>query len=321
MIFSVAIPAYKPQFLKEAVESVLAQSYRDWELVIVDDCSPHNLEGIVSPYLADSRIKFCRNDKNFGAWDVVDNWNRCLEYCTGDYVICMGDDDRLLPCCLEDLALLIQAHPHLGVYHISAEIIDENGGLKEVLPARPERESSLELICNRWQGREQYIGDFCFDLRLLRKNGGFFKLPLAWGSDDVSSYIAAKGVSEGYVDGVANTSRPGFQYRKSSMTISESGNLEDKLKIMLRVGDWFSEELSSRSTGPENGNWSLEGARAFCRRHFKDVSRDYVKKDTGRIPSRLNYWLNHKDECRLSAADICYQFAKGLAQRLLGKLS
>ena len=66
MKFSVAIPAYKPQFLKEAIESVQAQSFTDWELIIVDDCSPADLRSIVAPFLLDSRISYYRNEKNFG---------------------------------------------------------------------------------------------------------------------------------------------------------------------------------------------------------------------------------------------------------------
>ena len=90
MKFSITIPAYKARFLDEAIKSVIAQTYQDWQLVIVDDCSPEDLKGIVEPYLADSRVKYYRNEKNCGAVDVVDNWNICLSHCTGDYVICMG---------------------------------------------------------------------------------------------------------------------------------------------------------------------------------------------------------------------------------------
>ena len=100
MKISVTIPAYKGKFLEEAIISVINQSWQEWELIIVDDCSPEDLASIVKPYLSDRRIRYYRNEKNCGVYDVVDNWNICLGYCTGDYVLCMGDDDRLLPCCM-----------------------------------------------------------------------------------------------------------------------------------------------------------------------------------------------------------------------------
>lgn len=50
MKITIAIPAYKANFLKEAIESVVQQSYNDWELVIVNDHSPHDLTSIVEPF-------------------------------------------------------------------------------------------------------------------------------------------------------------------------------------------------------------------------------------------------------------------------------
>lgn len=105
MLFSVLIPAYKGQYLEEAIASVVAQTYSDWELVIVNDASPEDLTSIVNRF-DDSRIRYYENKQNCGAENVVDNWNICLSYAQGDYVICMGDDDRLLPNCLQEYATL-----------------------------------------------------------------------------------------------------------------------------------------------------------------------------------------------------------------------
>ena len=133
MTFSVTIPTYKARFLDEAIKSVISQTYQDWQLIIVDDCSPEDLKGIMEPFLNDERISYYRNEKNCGAVYVVDNWNICLSHCIGDYVICIGDDDRLLPSCLEDLSKMIDKYPDLNVYHLQTEIIDENGQVIERL--------------------------------------------------------------------------------------------------------------------------------------------------------------------------------------------
>ena len=101
MKFSIIVPAYKPQFLAECIESILAQTYSDWELIIVNDASPYDLDSIVKNY-EDRRIRYYINEKNFGAVAMVNNWNHCLEYVTGEYVINMGDDDKLTPACLEN---------------------------------------------------------------------------------------------------------------------------------------------------------------------------------------------------------------------------
>ena len=111
-LFTIAIPAYKSKFLREAIKSCLSQTYSNFELLIVDDASPEGLKSVVDSY-CDGRIRFYRNEKNCGAVDVVDNWNICLSYTNGDYVICMGDDDILLPNCLEEYAQLLEKYPSL----------------------------------------------------------------------------------------------------------------------------------------------------------------------------------------------------------------
>ena len=101
MKFSILIPAYKLAFFKECLDSILVQTYKNFEIVIVNDSSPEDLESVVLKY-SDSRIKYFKNEKNCGVINVVDNWNICLSHATGDYVICIGDDDKLLPNCLEE---------------------------------------------------------------------------------------------------------------------------------------------------------------------------------------------------------------------------
>lgn len=229
MKFSITIPAYKSKFLYDAISSILYQTYNDWELIIVDDCSPENLYDITAPFLRDSRVRYYRNEQNCGAINVVDNWNKCLSYCTGDYVICMGDDDLLLPCCLETYKDLIEKYPDLYVYHSRAEIIDECGKLMTLQEPRPEWESVVSLIWNRWSSRHlQFIGDFCYSVTYLKSVGGYYKLPLAWGSDDITAILASR------ERGIANTQVIGFQYRQNSQTITSSkGN--SKLKILTRL--------------------------------------------------------------------------------------
>lgn len=238
MKFSILIPAYKRRFLAEAIESILAQTYKYFELIIVNDHSPEDLLGIVSSF-HDKRIYYYENEKNCGAINVVDNWNICLGYATGDYVICMGDDDKLSHDCLQNYHNLISKYPHLGVYHTRTFIINENSDIVDIQEPRPIYENIYSMIYNRLCGRMQYIGDFLFDTKLLRDNGGFYKLPLAWGSDDISAYIAAKNL------GIANMQECGFQYRMNSLTISNDGNIKDKLLAIIQEERWYHELINN----------------------------------------------------------------------------
>lgn len=231
--FSILIPAYKTVFLDEAILSVKNQDYSNWELVIVDDDSPFDVFSIVNKY-KDSRIRYFRNDKNCGAINVVDNWNICLGYSTGEYVICMGDDDRLLSCCLSEYSKLIKEYPNLNVYHAWTQIIDEKGNVTKVLEPSPKWESFYSLTYYRWTNRRQFIGDFCYRKDYLSRNNGYYKLPLAWMSDDITAARAALD------NGIANTSVPCFEYRISSVTISNSTNMtEVKLNSSITGHQWY----------------------------------------------------------------------------------
>lgn len=237
--FSLTIPAYKSAFLHEAIDSCLSQTYADFELIIVDDASPEDIKGIVDRF-DDQRIRYYRNEKNCGAIDVVDNWNICLSYARGEYIICMGDDDRLLPCCLEEYARLIEEYPEIGLLHGWTEIIDEHSQITELSAPRPLWESAYSVAWNRWENRHhQYIGDWCFETEWLRQQGGFYKSPLAWSSDDITAIIGAS------KNGVVNSQQPCFQYRNHDSTITTNGgNSSIKMDAVRMEREWFEKFLA-----------------------------------------------------------------------------
>ncbi len=234
--FSVTVPAYKAQYLAECIDSILAQTYKNFEVIIANDASPHDLDSIIAKY-DDPRIRYYKNKVGFGAEKVVGNWNKCLEYSTGDYIICMGDDDMLLPNCLDEYSKLIGKYPDLDVYHGWTEIINENSEIVDINEPRPLFESVYSLMYYRMKGRQQYIGDFLYRRAILRERGGFFFLPMAWGSDDITCYMAAQD------KGIANTQVPVFLYRKSMLTLSASGNMEAQMEGVNQMIDWMSQFL------------------------------------------------------------------------------
>ena len=286
MRFSVTIPAYKSQFLQEAIESVVSQTYSDWELIIVDDFSPENLHNVAEPFLNNKRISYYRNEKNFGAMDVVDNWNICLSHCTGEYVICIGDDDRLLPSCLEDLSKMIDKYPDLNVYHLQTEIIDENGQVIERLEERPEREDALSLMTKRWEGRKQFIGDFCYSRQHLVTCGGYYFIPYAWGSDDITLFRAALPL------GIANVSRTGFQYRENQYSISLSHNDAEKVPAVLMQKEWHEKQLAkllSQGIYPEK---DINNALSAMNHLMEKLIVHHIKRDLKQGGfTRYWYWL------------------------------
>lgn len=101
-IVSVCIPTYNgSQFLKECIESILAQTFSNFELLIIDDRSSDNTIDLAEEYATrDSRIKVTINTQNLG---LVGNWNRCLEIARGEWIKFVFQDDLLAPECLEKM--------------------------------------------------------------------------------------------------------------------------------------------------------------------------------------------------------------------------
>lgn len=301
-LFTIAIPAYKSKFLGEAIESCLSQTYGNFEVVIVDDASPEDLKSVVDGY-HDDRIRFYRNEKNCGAVDVVDNWNICLSYASGDYVICMGDDDRLLPNCLEEYAQLIEKYPGIGLLHGWTEIINEHSEVTALTTHRCEYESVMSLVWHRSHAYElQFIGDFCFNTEWLRSQGGFYKLPLAWGSDDISAYIGAM------KNGVANTQKVVFQYRRNSLTISSTGNVNEKMNAIMKEFEWKQQFLTTPCKDYHDELYRKELISDLQRRKGKKqgltLSCDLKKKRF----RRLLHWYCNRKKYDLTFQILVYAF-------------
>ena len=90
-LVSIIMPSYNTgRFIKETIESVLAQSYPTWELIIVDDCSTDDTDDVVRQYLADKRIRYIKNDTNSGA---AVSRNRALREAKGKWIAFLDSDD------------------------------------------------------------------------------------------------------------------------------------------------------------------------------------------------------------------------------------
>lgn len=299
--FSVTIPAYKPNFLGECIESILKQTYENFELIIVDDCSPYDIKSVVEKF-SDYRIRYYRNRNNCGAIGVVDNWNICLSYAKGDYVICMGDDDKLLPNCLAEYAKLIEKYQGIGLLHGWTEIIDEDTNVISLTTHRCEYESAMSLAWHRFHAYElQFIGDFCFNTEWLRSQGGFYKLPLAWGSDDISAIIGAM------KNGVANTQVPVFQYRRNRYTISSTGNTMIKIEAIIAENEWYGDFLKSYK-GDRNDSLYASEMKDSLNRIFQKKMGLTISYQLRNNRLKLLFWIKNKPKYHLNKQTLIYAF-------------
>ncbi|MGN0292236.1 MAG: glycosyltransferase [Lachnospiraceae bacterium] len=123
-LVSVCIPAYNnAEYIKDTVMSVLEQTYRNIELIVVDDHSTDNTIEVLES-IEDDRLKIYKNEKNLG---MVGNWNRCLELATGEYVKLICADDMIAKNAIEKEALAMRKHPKVNLVESDTNLVDIYG--------------------------------------------------------------------------------------------------------------------------------------------------------------------------------------------------
>ncbi|NEO70954.1 glycosyltransferase family 2 protein [Moorena sp. SIO3H5] len=123
-LVSVIIPTYnRLSYLKQAVESVLQQTYKNLEIIVSDDCSPENPQAMIESF-QDDRIQFRRNSNNLGNGPNVAG---AFKQAQGKYVASLNDDDLWNPDFLEKLVPPLEANPNVVVAFCDHYIIDADG--------------------------------------------------------------------------------------------------------------------------------------------------------------------------------------------------
>ena len=123
-LVSVVLPVYnRPQYLGKAIDSVLNQTYRKWELIIADDASDTETRELYRKYSSIPQIKVHSNSKNLG---LFPNLNQAIERCQGVYVVLLCSDDFLLPGCLEASLKSSQEYPTAGLILSPVDVVDCN---------------------------------------------------------------------------------------------------------------------------------------------------------------------------------------------------
>ena len=128
---TVAMPVYNGEgYVHLAIQSVLDQTYSDFELLIVDNCSTDGTLEVIKAF-SDPRIRLHVNSSNLG---MVGNWNRSVELATGEYIKFLSHDDLLDTTCLEEQIAGFMRHKqeNIGIVTCKKKIINKDG--KKVMP-------------------------------------------------------------------------------------------------------------------------------------------------------------------------------------------
>lgn len=120
-LVSIITPTYNcGRFIEETIRSVQAQTYSNWEMIIVDDCSTDNTTDNVAKYIAeDKRIKYIRNEANMGA---AETRNKALRAASGRWIAFLDSDDIWLPEKLQRQVEFMESNGYAFSYHEYDEI-------------------------------------------------------------------------------------------------------------------------------------------------------------------------------------------------------
>lgn len=233
MKYSFILPAYKAKYFHQAISSILNQTYTDFELVIVNDASPEDLDTIVSSF-DDSRIRYYKNKENIGGCNLVAQWNKCLEYAAGEYVILASDDDIYFPEYLSKMSELVDKYPDVNVFRPRVQKIDSDNKVICVEGYLVEHISSLEFMYFLQRNLiSSGVPYFIFRKDALLDMGGFCQYPMAWGSDDATVMELSKD------KGIVSTTDILFSFRMSGENITSKQNSYSVLRQKLVARDMF----------------------------------------------------------------------------------
>ena len=147
-LVSIIMPSYNTEdYIKGTIESVLAQTYLNWELLIVDDCSTDNTDEVVAGF-TDPRIRYIKNEKNSGA---AESRNRAIREAKGKWIAFLDSDDLWMPEKLEKQICFMEENG----YHFSYtkyEEIDENSNSLGHCVSGPRRITKRGMYNYCWPG-------------------------------------------------------------------------------------------------------------------------------------------------------------------------
>ena len=108
---SICIPSYnKAKYIGETIDSVLAQTYPYYEILVIDNASTDDTEKIINTQYRD-RVVFYKNPTNMG---YAYNFNRCISLAKYDYLLILPADDTILPTFLEKTVPMLKQYPQAG---------------------------------------------------------------------------------------------------------------------------------------------------------------------------------------------------------------
>ena len=287
-MISVIMSTYKEdeRLLRESIESILNQTYRDFEYIIILDYPDNDVhKSVIEEYsLKDDRIHFYINEKTMG---LTDSLNRGLSLCHGEYIARMDADDISLPDRLERQMKYLEKN-HYDLIGGITEMINENGTLLysiKSVPTDPKKINKAlrysQCIAHpTWLGRKE----------VFEKNAGYRHMPLCEDYD-----FTLRAVLNGFV--ISNLNEPVLKYRMTSNSISRSNLFEQYLYMSYITNEYKNKRVAS-----------VDKAYAYVQQHLNEKdSNKYLKANV--IFNRMLQEMSDKQILSFIKDGFCLLFS------------
>lgn len=297
------MPTYNvAPYVKEAIDSVLCQTYTDFELLVIDDCSKDNTVEVVRA-IDDPRIRVEQNEHNLG---LADNLNRGLSLITTEYVARMDGDDIAEPFWLEKEVAILDANPEIGIC---------SGGF--------ERFGSVKSLVRFPERNEDCLANMLFEcsvivptyrMSLYRDNGLRYKTS-AFPAEDYRFWAECLRVTKMY-----NVQETLFHYRMHPSQICTARRPEQEIKVAevrRYMLEWLSPDFSAEEVDYYTGSFmsaeisskeDYNERKAFCEKMVE------LNRRVGHfVETALRQRLNKHLQQRLYSTIVGRYFKDGYA--------
>jgi glycosyltransferase involved in cell wall biosynthesis len=233
---AIIIPAFKPDFLKKAIQSIDNQKNKNFQVYIGNDGSPHDLYEICAPFVEKNNWVYKPFELNIGRDNLIGHWNRCIELSSEKWIWLFSDDDEMNPDCVEQFYTALQKHPSTNVFKFDFSIINQNSSIIRSNEDIYTDLSGFEFGKLRFE-RKLFSSavEFVFSRNSYKKAGGFIRFPAAWCSDDASWIAFTEQLPIRKIEGGM------VFWRISEVNISGGSDKfrKEKVKAALEYIKWF----------------------------------------------------------------------------------
>lgn len=254
-LFSIAIPTYNRAtgYLKQALESAVAQGYSDLEILVSDNCSTDATESVVRGF-ADPRIRYVKHPVNLGP---ASNFKYCIEAARGNYWLMLHDDDLIDADFVATCMAACAGRLDYGMIRTGVRLIDGNGAVIEQHPNVSRSDSVDEFILDWFSGRAPlYLCNTVFHRENLLDVGGFVSKKNLYNDVVAEVRIAARSP-------ILNIQDVKASFRRH----------EENHGVSMRVRDWTDESAflldEIISVGADKTRLREAGQQYFCRKLYK----------------------------------------------------